>query len=45
MYIKRINSYSHSDHTDLEIEQLEPQEVNLFKRLYDNFIDETKWKE
>ena len=44
-YIKRINSYSHSDHTDLEIEQLEPQEVNLFKRLYDNFIDETKWKE
>lgn len=45
VYIKRINSYSHSDHTDLEIEQLEPQEVNLFKRLYDNFIDETKWKE
>lgn len=44
-YIKRINSYSHSDHTDLEIGQLEPQEVKLFKRLYDNFIDETKWKE
>lgn len=45
LYIKHINSFSHSDHTDEESEVLRENEENLFKLIYNNFIDETKWKE
>ncbi len=44
-YIKRINLYSHSDHSALEVKELEQYEKNFLKRLFENFILEYKWKE
>jgi putative anticodon nuclease len=45
LYIKQINSFSHSDHTDEEAEMLKENEENLFKLIYNSFVTETKWKE
>ena len=44
-YIKRINFYSHSNHSVLEVKELEPQEKEFLKRIYENFIENIKWKE
>ena len=44
-YIKRINFYSHSNHSVLEVKELEPQEKEFLKRIYKNFIENIKWKE
>lgn len=44
-YIKRINLYSHSDHSALEAKELEPFEKQFLKRIFENFIREYKWKE
>lgn len=44
-YIKRINLYSHSDHSALEVKELEPQEMQFLKRIFEKFLIEYKWKE
>ncbi len=44
-YIKRINLYSHSNHSALEAKELEPYEKQFLQRIYENFISEYKWKE
>ena len=44
-YIKRINLYSHSNHSVLEAKELEPHEKEFLKRIYEKFISEYKWKE
>lgn len=44
-YIKRINLYSHSNHSALEAKELEPYEKEFLKRIYEKFILEYKWKE
>ncbi len=44
-YIKRINMYSHSNHSALEAKELEKHEENFLKRIYEKFILEYKWKE
>ncbi len=44
-YIKRINLYSHSDHSVLEAKELEHHEKEFFKRIYNKFISEYKWSE
>ena len=44
-YIKRINFYSHSDHSALETKELEPHEQQFLKRIFEKFINEHKWKE
>lgn len=44
-YIKRINIYSHSNHSALEAKELEQHEKELLKRIYEKFILEYKWKE
>lgn len=44
-YIKRINLYSHSDHSALEVKELEHHEKEFLKRIYEKFILEYKWKE
>lgn len=44
-YIKRINLYSHSNHSALEVKELEHHEKEFLKRIYKKFISEYKWKE
>lgn len=44
-YIKRINLYSHSNHSAMEVKELEPHEKQFLKRLFEIFITEYKWKE
>ncbi len=44
-YIKRINLYSHSNHSTLETKELERHEKQFLKRLYEKFILEYRWKE
>lgn len=44
-YIKRINLYSHSNHSALEVKELEHHEKEFLKRIYEKFISEYKWKE
>ncbi|EMD17099.1 hypothetical protein HMPREF9943_00662 [Eggerthia catenaformis OT 569 = DSM 20559] len=44
-YIKRINIYSHSNHSALEAKELEQHEKEFLKRIYEKFILEYKWKE
>ena len=44
-YIKRINLYSHSNHSALEVKELEYHEKEFFKRIYKKFISEYNWKE
>lgn len=44
-YIKRINLYSHSNHSALEAKELESYERNFLKRIYEKFIENIKWKE
>ena len=44
-YIKRINLYSHSNHSALEGKELEQHEKEFLKRIYEKFILEYKWKE
>lgn len=44
-YIKRINMYSHSNHSALEAKELEQYEKEFLKRIYKIFILEYKWKE
>jgi len=44
-YIKRINLYSHSNHSALEVKELEHYEKEFLKRIYKKFIIEYKWKE
>lgn len=44
-YIKRINIYSHSNHSALEAKDLEQHEKEFLKRIYEKFILEYKWKE
>lgn len=44
-YIKRINLYSHSNHSALEVKELEQHEKEFLKRLYGKFILDYKWKE
>lgn len=44
-YIKRINLYSHSNHSALEAKELENHEKNFLQRIYEKFIKEYKWKE
>ena len=44
-YIKRINMYSHSNHSALEAKELEKHEKEFLKRIYEKFILEYKWKE
>lgn len=44
-YIKRINMYSHSNHSALEVKELEQYEKEFLKRIYQKFILEYKWKE
>lgn len=45
LYIKRINLYSHSDHSALDVKELEQHEKEFLKRLYEKFVLEYKWKE
>ena len=44
-YIKRINLYSHSNHSALEVKELEQHEKEFLKRIYEKFILDYKWKE
>lgn len=44
-YIKRINLYSHSNHSALEVKELESYEKEFLRRIYEKFISEYKWKE
>lgn len=44
-YIKRINLYSHSNYSSLEVKELEHHEKEFLKRIYEKFILEYKWKE
>ncbi len=44
VYIKRINFYSHSNHSILEARELEPQEKQLLIRLFNKFLDIYNWK-
>jgi nitrogen regulatory protein PII-like uncharacterized protein len=44
-YIKRINLYSHSNHSALEAKELEQHEKEFLKRIYEKIILEYKWKE
>lgn len=44
-YIKRINIYSHSNHSALEAKELEQYEKEFLKRIYEKFVLEYKWKE
>lgn len=44
-YIKRINLYSHSDHSALEVKELEQYEKNFLKKLFEKFVVDYKWKE
>ncbi len=44
-YIKRINLYSHSNHSTMEAKELEPQEQNFLRRIFEKFVVEYKWKE
>lgn len=44
-YIKRMNIYSHSNHSALETKELEQHEKEFLKRIYEKFISEYKWKE
>lgn len=44
-YIKRINLYSHSNHSALEVKELEKHEKEFLKRIYEKFVLEYKWKE
>lgn len=44
-YIKRINIYSHSNHSALDSKELEQHEKEFLKRIYEKFILEYKWKE
>lgn len=44
-YIKRINIYSHSNHSALDAKELEQYEKEFLKRIYEKFILEYKWKE
>lgn len=37
-YIKRINIYSHSNHSALEVKELEHHEKEFLKRIYEKFI-------
>lgn len=43
-YIKRINLYSHSNHSALEVKELESYEKEFLKRIYEKFILEYRWK-
>jgi wobble nucleotide-excising tRNase len=45
LYEKRINNYAHNRHSTLDSKGLQPQEVALLKRLFDNFIAHFNWKE
>lgn len=44
-YIKRINLYSHSNHSALDAKELEQYEKEFLKRIYKKFILNYKWKE
>lgn len=44
-YIKRINLYSHSDHSALEAKELEPHEQQFLKRIFEKFLSDYKWRE
>lgn len=44
-YIKRINLYSHSNHSALEAKELEQHEKEFLRRIYEKIILEYKWKE
>lgn len=44
-YIKRINLYSHSNHSALDAKELEQYEKEFLKKIYEKFIFEYKWKE
>lgn len=43
LYIRRINLYSHDKHSELEYKELELQEQEMLKMLFNNFINEFKW--
>ncbi|MDF7673085.1 AAA family ATPase [Lactobacillus sp. ESL0701] len=43
-YVRRINLYSHSKQADLEYKELRPEEKNMLKLLFNNFIKEFKWE-
>lgn len=44
-YIRRINLYSHNKFSDLEYKELQQEEKNMLKLLFDNFKREFKWEE
>lgn len=44
-YIRRINLYSHNKFSDLEYKELQPEEKNMLKLLFNNFKKEFKWEE
>lgn len=43
-YIRRINLYSHSGHSEHEYGELEPQEQKLLEYVFNQFIEDFKWK-
>lgn len=43
-YIRRINLFSHSKHSELEYKELSQPEKNMLKLLFNNFIQEFKWE-
>lgn len=44
-YIKRINLYSHSDYSAMEVKELEAHEKNFLEKIYGKFVSEFKFKE
>ncbi len=44
LYVRKINSFSHSKHTDPENKELHNRDKNTLKLLFENFIEEFKWK-
>ncbi len=43
LYSRRINSFSHDKHSDLEAKSLLPHEKETLKLLFTNFIEHFKW--
>ena len=44
LYIRKINQFSHSSHSDYEGKILEPEMQNVLKRVYEKFIENFNWK-
>ncbi|MDR0911379.1 MAG: AAA family ATPase [Methanobrevibacter sp.] len=43
-YIRRINLYSHSNHSALETRELEPHEQQFLIRIFNRFISDYNWR-